>query len=402
MPLLFDSDRPDPFVGCFNGRFYLYSTETDHIHLPLLVSDDMQYWDALPDAMPLLPEWVEPGQNWAACVIEAPGGGYLAYFSARIREARMHGIGIAWAERPEGPFVDVLGHPLVEAAIDPEVFRAPDGSLWFYAAGVGHTGGVIWGQRLMPDGLGLVGERVPLVWADRPCEHGVVEAPTMVYRGGCFVMLYSSARFETPHYAIRYAIGGGPLGPFVKPINNLLLGSYPGVDAPGHQAVIRCGDRDVLVYHGWYEGKIGYDAGHYRAVFSSPLWWDGPHPYVELERVPDLTYKIALTEQGDWHKCPNCGSVGAWGAECAPGKEYITRYVCLACQRFSYDAYEVVRQAFADAEFRWWEANFVDALQKGWDHLHDLAEQLGLWRQAGQLEAWAEKSMPDTSNSTAA
>ena len=36
----------------------------------------------------------------------------------------------------------------------------------------------------------------------------------------------------------------------------------------------------MLVYHGWADGLVGYDRGGYRALYATPLTWQGGRPTV--------------------------------------------------------------------------------------------------------------------------
>jgi len=79
-------------------------------------------------------------------------------FSEHLTRWQFLGIGVAVADRPEGPFVDALGRPLIDKfrngaqPIDPFVFRDDDGQHYLYYGGWRHCNVV----RLSPDLLALV------------------------------------------------------------------------------------------------------------------------------------------------------------------------------------------------------------------------------------------------------
>lgn len=64
------------------------------------------------------------------------GGWYYLFFGANDiqNDQQIGGIGVARSRRPEGPFTDLLGHPLIDRfhngaqPIDPFVFRGRTGA----------------------------------------------------------------------------------------------------------------------------------------------------------------------------------------------------------------------------------------------------------------------------------
>jgi len=78
---------------------------------------------------------------WASQVIERNGKWYW-YVAAEDTTKHLHGIGVAVADRPEGPWADPIGRPLIPGDwgfIDPTVFIDDDGQAWLF-----------WRQRLPP------------------------------------------------------------------------------------------------------------------------------------------------------------------------------------------------------------------------------------------------------------
>ncbi len=100
---------------------------------PVYGSDDLVGWHRLGRAL-RTEHW---GSHWAPCVRWVPGLArpYVMLYSRAIgvgEEGHIgHAIRRADATKPEGPFVD-SGHALtpdLDFAIDPDVYRLPDGSL---------------------------------------------------------------------------------------------------------------------------------------------------------------------------------------------------------------------------------------------------------------------------------
>jgi hypothetical protein len=91
---------------------------------------------------------------WAPSTIRANGKYYLFFAANDIQNDKEEGgIGVAVADRPEGPYVDAIGAPLINAfhhgaqPIDPFVFRDDDGQHYLYYGGWKHCNVV----KLSPD-----------------------------------------------------------------------------------------------------------------------------------------------------------------------------------------------------------------------------------------------------------
>jgi beta-xylosidase len=260
-------DFADPSLLRAEGYTYAYATTAAGIHIQVARFDGRR-WEYLGDALPDLPNWVRPGQEWAPKVLSVHGW-YLLYYCAACYGVNQHALGVALSMTPYGPFVPDR-HPLLVGFIDPDIYRDDDGSLYLLYAGADVTQGAIWSQRLTPNGRWLMGEPVKVLQADGELERGVVEAPALTRApNGAYTLLYSVAPYDTEHYAIHYATSLHPLRPFWKPYRNVVLA---GPDGPGHCDVLG----DQLIYHRWI-GPIGYPDGH-REAFITRLGWNEGRP----------------------------------------------------------------------------------------------------------------------------
>src|SRR3546814_8629294 len=81
---------------------------------------------------------------WAPGVIKKDGKYYLFFAANDVHEGEVGGIGVAVSDRPEGPFKDLLGKPLINEIvngaqpIDQYIFRDADGTHYMYYGGWGH------------------------------------------------------------------------------------------------------------------------------------------------------------------------------------------------------------------------------------------------------------------------
>jgi beta-xylosidase len=265
----------DPFVLAHAGRYYAYgtgdpTTDSDRV-FQILASDDLVRWDRVGHALRPV-DGLASGDHWAPEVAERDGRFYL-YFSAGV-EDRDHGIRVAVADRPEGPFEPIAGTltPDERFAIDPHPFRDDDGT-WYLFYARDRLDGERVGTSIVVDRLiemdRLAGDPVPAVdasadWqlfqAQRAIYGAVydwhtVEGPFVVKRDGRYWCLYSGGAWTGGTYGVSYRVADGPLGPFVDPPGDgpALLRSRPGeLEGPGHNSVIRGPDgADYVVYHAW-------------------------------------------------------------------------------------------------------------------------------------------------------
>lgn len=277
-------DWPDPAVlsANENGRtaYYLVSTGGT---FPIRRSQDLVHWKETGAALLETGRapWSPSGdRNWAP-EIHPVGGRFVAYYTASSRPVPTRrdplAIGAAWADDVLGPYHH-LERPLVEpgpyGVIDATQFTDDDGTPYLYWKTDGNCCGApteILAQQLAPDGLSLAASSQPTVVLrnDLGWEGAVVEAPWVVRRGDDYYLFYSANDYHEP-YATGVARARSPFGPFEKqPLP--LLSSNAWVQGPGHGSLVRFGDQDVFVHHGWVDG-----AG--RFLFVSPLSWNDGWP----------------------------------------------------------------------------------------------------------------------------
>ena len=152
---------------------------------------------------------------WAPSVIDK-GGKYYFFFGANDiqNDEALGGIGVAVADRPEGPFKDYLGKPLIDKfhngaqPIDQFVFRDDDGTHYLIYGGWRHCNiarlnDVFTGFVPFDDGT-TFHEITP---------EGYVEGPFMFRRDGKYYFMWSEGGWTGPDYCVAYAIGDFTLRP---------------------------------------------------------------------------------------------------------------------------------------------------------------------------------------------
>lgn len=221
-------------------------------HFDAFSSKDLVNWTKHPAVLSIENvKWVEYAL-WAPSIIRANGKYYLFFGGNDIQNEKEYGgIGVAVADRPEGPFKDALGKPLISEfvnkaqPIDQFVFRDDDGQYYMYYGGWRHCNVV----KLEDDLLRL-----------KPFENGqyyrevtpenYVEGPFMLKRNGKYYFMWSEGGWGGPDYCVAYAIADSPVGPF-KRIGKILQQDASIATGAGHHSVIRIPGKDeyYIVYH---------------------------------------------------------------------------------------------------------------------------------------------------------
>ena len=257
-PVIPGEDLADPTVILHEGTYYLYPTGGVRQGYVVYTSRDLVHWTKGPTVF-------ESGRpnTWAPDVSRDPADGkFYLYYTADWK------IGVAVADRPEGPFADK--GLLVTGAIDAHLFRDDDGRRYLYYT-VGCTRMCV---QPMASPTEKKGEPVELFrpapgWETR---NGTInEGPWMIKHAGKYYLLYSGSGADTPDYAEGYAVAANPLGPFEKAKNNPIIERGPGLYGPGHGCAVQdAAGRWWFVYH----QKKNEGRNFQRDICIDPLWFD--------------------------------------------------------------------------------------------------------------------------------
>jgi beta-xylosidase len=258
-------DFPDPDVLKVGDAYYVYATNTGSLNVQAARSTDLVNWQLLPDAMPVLPPWAEGGNTWAPEVTTWDGGQtFVLYFTARIKNAGRQCIGVATADKPEGPFRSDATEPWIcdlgeGGDIDASSFMDEDGTKYVLWKNDGNCcAGETWLQiqTVSDDGLTRTGERTKLIKQEGHWEGNVIEAPTLWKHEGKYYLFYSANAYNSLNYAVGYAVADDIRGPYTKYEDNPILFSdltdVPTPIGPGGQDIVVDPDGDLwMVYHAW-------------------------------------------------------------------------------------------------------------------------------------------------------
>ena len=246
---VFDGWYADPEAVIFDGQCWIYPTGNTP-QFDCFSSPDLQHWQKHPGVLRL--DSISWGRKclWAPAIVKRKGKYYLFFSANDVHPGEVGGIGVAVADRPEGPFRDLLGHPLIQdnvngaQPIDQFVFRQGK-EYYMYYGGWGHCNVVrlrkdFTGIRPFPDGT-LYKEVTP---------ENYVEGPFMFKRKGKYYFMWSEGGWTGPDYSVAYAISDSPFGPFKRQQKILQQDPAIGTGA-GHHSVINVPGTDdyYIVYH---------------------------------------------------------------------------------------------------------------------------------------------------------
>ncbi len=253
---IFSGWYADPEGAVLDGRYWVFPTYSapydEQLFFDAFSSTDLVHWQKHERVLEQknIP-WLRRAL-WAPAVIENGGRYYLFFGGNDVHEGEVGGIGVAVADRPEGPYKDALGRPLINEIvngaqpIDQFVFRDDDGQFYMYYGGWRHCNVC----RLSPDLLSIVPWEDGRKFREVTPSESYVEGPFMLKRGGKYYFMWSEGGWTGPDYCVAYAIADSPLGPFRR-IGKILQGDPQVAMGAGHHSVIKGpgADEYYIIYH---------------------------------------------------------------------------------------------------------------------------------------------------------
>jgi beta-xylosidase len=245
----------DPEGAVLNGMFWIFSTYSapynEQVFLDAFSSPDLVTWTKHPHVLDTAAvKWARRAV-WAPAMVEKDGKYYLLFGANDIQnDNETGGIGIAVSDKPEGPYKDYLGKPLIgkfyngAQPIDQFVFK-DKGQYYIIYGGWRHCNIA----RLNSDFTGLVPFPDGKIFKEITPE-GYVEGPCMYIRNSKYYFMWSEGGWGGPDYCVAYAISDNPLGPF-KRIGKILEQDTSIASGAGHHSLLKVPGRDewYIVYH---------------------------------------------------------------------------------------------------------------------------------------------------------
>ena len=265
-PVIRNQFTADPTARVFNGRVYLYPS---HDIVP--PEGQRQDWFCMEDyhvfSSDNLVDWTDHGmivtQNkvpwvrpnsysmWAPDCVERNGKYYFYFPSAPNGAMRGFGVGVAIADRPEGPFIPEPEPIKGINGIDPCVLLASDGNAYIF-----------WGAgrcAKLKDNMKELAEDTPkekVKWGDREfemlgvnCLKGLpsrqAEGPFAFEYNGNYYLTYPYVRDSTE--VLGYAMSKNPMGPYEY--KGLIMAEHANGCWTNHHSIVNYKGQWYLFYH---------------------------------------------------------------------------------------------------------------------------------------------------------
>lgn len=245
----------DPEAIIFGKNYWIYPTYSapykEQVLMDAFSSPDLVHWTKHPRIVDTASvKWARRAM-WAPSVIKKDSKYFLFFGANDVHEGEIGGIGVAVADRPEGPFKDLLGKPLVgnihngAQPIDQFVFQDTDGQYYLLYGGWSHCNMA----RLKPDFTGFMPFPDGSTFKEVTPQN-YVEGPMMFRRGGKYYFMWSEGGWTGPNYSVAYAVGDSPLGPWQR-VGTILQQDLKVATGAGHHSVLQVPGKDewYIVYH---------------------------------------------------------------------------------------------------------------------------------------------------------
>lgn len=267
----------DPEARIFEGEYWIFPTYSapynDQLFFDAFSSPDLVTWTK--HARILDVDHIAWARRavWAPTIVKKDDWYYIFFGANDIQnDDQIGGIGVGRARHPRGPFEDHLKRPLVDKfhngaqPIDPFVFRDDDGTHYLIYGGWKHCNVA----RLNADFTGLVPFADGSTFKEiTPA--GYVEGSWMFKKDGKYYFMWSEGGWTGPNYAVAYAIGASPLGPFER--TGKILQQDPNVaTGAGHHSVLHApSGKWYIVYH---RRPLGETDRNHRVVCIDEMRFD--------------------------------------------------------------------------------------------------------------------------------
>ncbi len=252
---VFEGWYADPEGIVFDKTYWIYPTYSapyeQQVYMDAFSSPDLVTWtkhERIIDTAAI--KWAKRAM-WAPAIIKKDNQYFLFFGANDIQSNEEYGgIGIGVSDKPEGPFSDYLGKPLVSQfyngaqPIDQFVFN-DNGQYYLIYGGWRHCNIA----QLSADFKTIVPQSDSSLFKEITPE-GYVEGPFMFKRNGKYYFMWSEGGWTGPDYSVAYAIADSPFGPFKREAKILQQDASVATGAGHHSVINRPGTEDwFIVYH---------------------------------------------------------------------------------------------------------------------------------------------------------
>lgn len=268
----------DPEAHLFDGAYWIFPTYSapydQQTFLDAFSSNDLVGWTKHSRVLDIANVRWARRAVWAPSIVAKDGWYYLFFGANDIQsDQESGGIGVARSRQPSGPFIDYLGKPLIDRfhngaqPIDQMVFRDKDGSYYIVYGGWGHCNIA----RLRDDFTGFVPFPDGTTFKEITPK-GFVEGAFMLLKDDRYYFMWSEGGWTGPDYAVAYAVGSSPFGPFDR-VGKILAQDSTVATGAGHHSVIQApgSGKWYIVYH---RRPLGETDRNHRVVSVDELEFD--------------------------------------------------------------------------------------------------------------------------------
>ena len=275
---LFKGWYADPEAQIFGKTYWIYPTYSakyrEQVFMDAFSSQDLINWtkhERIIDTGAI--KWAKKAM-WAPSITKKNGKYYLFFGANDIQnDQEIGGIGVAVADKPQGPYKDHLGKPLIDKfynkaqPIDQFVFKDKDGQYYLIYGGWSHCNI----GKLNRNFTGFVPFADGSIFKEITPE-GYVEGSFMFIRNGKYYFMWSEGGWTGPDYSVAYAIADSPLGPF-KRIGKILKQDPTVATGAGHHSIIHDQKKDLwyIIYH---RRPLGETDGNHRVTCIDQMFFD--------------------------------------------------------------------------------------------------------------------------------
>ena len=245
----------DPEGIIMDDEYWIFPTYSapyeKQVHFDAFSSPDLVNWtkhERIIDTTAI--KWAHRAV-WAPSIIKKEDEYFLFFGANDIQSNEEYGgIGVAVSDRPQGPYKDHLGKPLVDKfhngaqPIDQFVFQ-DNGKYYLIYGGWRHCNIA----QLKDDFTGFNPYKDGTIFKEITPEN-YVEGPFMFKKGDKYYFMWSEGGWTGPDYSVAYAVADSPFGPF-KRIDKILQQDTKIATGAGHHSIIHNKDTDdyYMVYH---------------------------------------------------------------------------------------------------------------------------------------------------------
>lgn len=268
----------DPEAVILNRQYWIYPTYSapykDQVLFDAFSSTDLVHWtkhNRILDTVNV--KWAKRAV-WAPAIVQK-GNKFFLFFGANDIQNNQEygGIGVAVADKPEGPFKDYLGKPLIDQfhngaqPIDQFVFKDKDGKYYIIYGGWRHCNIA----RLKDDFTGFIPFDDGTTFREITPDN-YVEGPLMFMRNNKYYFMWSEGGWTGPNYFVAYAVSDSPFGPF-KRIGRILQQDTTVATGAGHHSVLHAPGSNnwYIVYH---RRPLGEKSAHHRVTCIENMYFD--------------------------------------------------------------------------------------------------------------------------------